>query len=480
VVRGDLVPRGRRCLIESPTRAVHRGGRRRRARALVPLVVLALVAVSCSNHDDAAGTSRDGTPASTAAGGGGGAAGTFGTMGEAVCGPGSASASSAQGVSDTAIKVGVVGDAGSTLVPDLNKELIDASQAFVAWCNDAGGINGRKIDLEVRDAALLRAREVMTEACAQDFALVGGGLALDFQSVGVRTACGLTEFPGFANSVDDRESDHQVQALPAYKTQWPVTQYAQIAKAFPASIGKFGVMVTSAQLGSGRPFDQRLMDAIRPLGYNLTYKGDLPPPPVPVDNWRPYVEEMKARGVRVLDFEVTAEYLVPLLRTMRDVGWYPDAIILQANFYNPALLEAGDALRNTWLNQYVHPFELADRNAPTKQFMAIMDDKTPDWKHGGLAVNSFSAWLLFAKAAKACGAQLTRDCVERNGLAAGSWDGGGLHAPFKVDTKADPQPRLCGVLLQATPDGFSVDETRTGANEGIYHCSTSNMVKVAP
>ena len=332
-------------------------------RIVLPLAVLALAIPSCANHDDAAlEASRPGTVTATT----GEPGGSFGTLAEPVCGPGDASGSTAQGVSASGIKIGVVGDAGNTVVPDLNKELFDASQAFVAWCNKAGGISGRKIELTVHDAGLLRPREVMTEACTQDFALVGGGLALDFQSVGVRTACGLTEFPGFANSVDARESEHQVQAIPAYKTYWPAAQHAQIAKAMPGATSHFGVMVTTAQLGSGRPYDQRLMDAVGPLGYRNVYKGDLPPPPVPVDNWRPYVEDMKAKGVKVLDFQVTPEYLVPLLKTMRDVGWYPEAIILPPNFYNPTLLEAGDALRNTFINAYIHPFE-ARRPEPAHQ-----------------------------------------------------------------------------------------------------------------
>ena len=393
-----------------------RSGSSRSWGNLVPLAVVALVTISCANHDDSSVDTRSGPTSTTASNAQGGTAGAFGTMTEPVCGPGEAKGATAQGVTDDAVKVGVVGDAGSTLVPDLNKELFDASQAFVEWCNDAGGINGRKIDLSVRDAGLLKVKEVMTEACAEDFALVGGGLALDFQSVGVREACKLTEFPGFANSVDERESKNQVQATPGYKTRWPVAHFNQIAKAFPDAIKNFGVMLTAAQLGSGRPYDQRLEDAIGPLGYKRVYKGDLPAPPVPVDNWRPYVEDMKAKGVKVLDFEVTPEYLVPLLRTMRDVGWYPDAIILPANFYNPALLEAGDALKNVWVNNYIHPFEHADKNPPTKQFMQIMDDKVPEWRHGGLAINSFSSWLLFAKAAKACGSDLTRECVERKGL----------------------------------------------------------------
>jgi ABC-type branched-subunit amino acid transport system substrate-binding protein len=430
------------------------------------------VAASCASHEGAGAV--DQRPGITEAASSQ-PAGTFGTLAQPVCGPGDATGATAPGVSAGAIKVGVMGDAANTLIPDLNKELIDASQAFVAWCNKAGGIRGRKLDLTVHDAGLLRAREVMTEACTQEFAVVGGGLALDFQSVGVRTACGLTEFPGFANSPDERESDHQVQAIPAYKTHWPATQYVQIAKAMPGAVGSFGLLTTSAQLGSGRPYVQRLMDAIGPLGYKLAYTDNLPAPPVPVDNWRPYVEDMRAKGVKVLDFQVTPEYLIPLLKTMRDVGWFPDAIVLPPNFYNPALLDAGDALRNIYINAYIHPFEDAARNPPTRQFLDIMDTDAPGWKRAALAVNSFSAWLLFAQAAGACGSQLTRDCVERQGLAVGTWDGGGLHAPNPVDTKAEGRPVGCGLLLTATSSGFAVDDAKTAANRGIYNCSTENL-----
>ena len=65
---------------------------------------------------------------------------------------------------------------------------------------------------------------------------------------------------------------------------------------------------------------------------------------------------MKSKGVKVLDFQVTPEYLVPLLKSMRDVGWYPDAIVLPANFYNESMLEAESALKNVYVNLYAEPF----------------------------------------------------------------------------------------------------------------------------
>ena len=47
-----------------------------------------------------------------------------------------------------------------------------------------------------------------------------------------------------------------------------------------------------------------------------------------------------------------------------------------------------------------------------------------------LGINSFSSWLLWAQSAKACGSNLTRECILAEAAKVKSWDGGGLHAPF--------------------------------------------------
>ena len=92
-----------------------------------------------------------------------------------------------QGVTDTEIAVGTMADPGNTIIPGLNQELFDAADAFVGWCNDAGGILGRKIVLNKRDAKLMEAAPRTVEACQSDFMLVGNGAALDDTTVKART-----------------------------------------------------------------------------------------------------------------------------------------------------------------------------------------------------------------------------------------------------------------------------------------------------
>ena len=89
-------------------------------------------------------------------------------------------------------------DPGFTGLPGLDQELFDSADAFVGWCNAAGGILGRKIVLHKRDAALTQVAAKMIESCqAPDFMLVGNGEALDATGVQQRLSCKLPEIAGY-------------------------------------------------------------------------------------------------------------------------------------------------------------------------------------------------------------------------------------------------------------------------------------------
>lgn len=80
------------------------------------------------------------------------------------CGKGEAKGATQQGVTDTSITIGFGDDAGYPAAPGLNKEMSDAMKAMIKWCNDQGGINGRQIIGNYRDAAIMNVANVMTEA----------------------------------------------------------------------------------------------------------------------------------------------------------------------------------------------------------------------------------------------------------------------------------------------------------------------------
>src|ERR1700730_14657947 len=180
----------------------------RALRWCVPLIVIATIAAGCSRSS---GNSSKGNSATTSGGGTAAASGDFGTM-KSVCGPGNAKGSTEQGVSDTSIRVGSMSDPGNTTQPGLNQELFDSADAFVQWCNAAGGILGRKLQLDKWDAKLFEVAPRMLTACDADFALVGNGEALDASGVDQRTKCGLPEISAYDVSSKAGRAPLSVQA----------------------------------------------------------------------------------------------------------------------------------------------------------------------------------------------------------------------------------------------------------------------------
>ena len=135
------------------------------------LAVAALVSAACGGDrgEDSSG-GADSTTETTAADGGG--AGDFGDL-AGVCGPNegggelsTAGPEETQGITEDTITLGTVSDPGFEGRPGLNQEIFDTGEAFVEWCNAAGGINGKQLELNLHDAAITEYQPVMAEACA--------------------------------------------------------------------------------------------------------------------------------------------------------------------------------------------------------------------------------------------------------------------------------------------------------------------------
>ncbi len=176
-------------------------------------VAAVLVASACGSRSDDADSDSglDGTATSTTA-----AAtsetGMFGTL-ESPCGPGDASGATDIGVTDDAIAYSSVSDSGGQ-IGGLNKGVDDSQAAFVKWCNDQGGINGRKIELTMRNAALFDYGAQVTASCEESFALVGGIAAFDDVGAPIQVDCGLPNVPAATASSVQAGADLTYQPLP--------------------------------------------------------------------------------------------------------------------------------------------------------------------------------------------------------------------------------------------------------------------------
>ena len=137
-------------------------------------------------------------------------------------------------------------------------------------------------------------------------------------------------------------------------------------------------------------------------------------------------------------------------------------MLADANHYDPQLTDgAGEAADGTYVRTASTRSSTPRRRRTTprrEQYLELIDQYDPGGKIANLGVQGLSSWLLFAKAANECGAELTRDCVWEKAQAITEWTGGGLHAPQNL---ADGRGvELLRVARRSRAAQFVLDEHR--------------------
>ncbi|MET7769314.1 ABC transporter substrate-binding protein [Nocardia sp. NPDC005366] len=427
-------------------------------RIVVALIAIALVAAGC-------GREGGGTEAAEGGSSGPAASGNFGNL-SSVCQPGNAKSASAQGVTASAIEVGMFSDIGFTKNPDY----VDAAKVFTSWCNAAGGINGRKISANLRDTNLMEVRQRMLEACREDFFLVGGSAALDGLGVKDRLNCLLPEFPAQVSQVANTGSDLQLASGSSVSENVePYTGlYEWLTKeAHPDSLGAIGMINGDSPIT--KSMGEKHAEFFNSIGAKVVYS-DLYPV-AGVSDWTPYAQAIKSNNVKGLIFLGDFRYLAKLEDILTSMNYKLDWIDANANAYNQTFLDGAKSSLGTQNN-----FSDLSGTAPLDAAAlvpAIQDLKDLYQKYApGAAITfqglrAFHTWLLFAKSAAGCGDNLTRSCVFNAAAKETSWTAGGLLAPVDLSKPMAEQPR-CFNVQQATPNGWKAADFKP--NNGQFRC----------
>ena len=210
------------------------------------------------------------------------------------------------------INIAEFNDAANTIEPGLEVEFVQQAKAFADWCNAAGGMNGRHIVIDDRDAALFNAAQQATAACQSDFMAVGGGMALDQPSVPIREACGLGQISGYVvSNASDLASD-QVDPSGTNTNEVSAGWFGALAKAYPQAV---------KEAGMGGQDNPSILEPEVKYEFGAEAQGwhvaDFLEPPVTVENWAPYVEDYQSKGVQALWPADTAAF-PPFAQAMSD------------------------------------------------------------------------------------------------------------------------------------------------------------------
>jgi len=394
-----------------------------------------------------------------------------------LCEPGPGGASSVRGVGDKTINIAVFNDAANTITPGLEVEFPEQATAFADWCNAAGGINGRKIVIDNRDAALFNAAQQTTAACQSDFMAVGGGMALDQPAVPIREKCGLGQITGYVVSNLSVLATDQVDPGGGNTDSIPAGYFGAMTKAYPKA-------VKSAGMGAGdtpsvlQP-EVKAEFGAEAQGWKVV---DFLEPPVSVENWAPYVEDYQQKGVTAL-WPADDSNFTPFAQAMTTAGYHPAFILLGTQFDNTQTqkdVANNPSLPPVYIETGWWPLAQASQNPSTEELVTIMhkyakgDPVDFDDEEGA------ESWLLWAKAASACGASLTVTCVLNNAAATTNWDAGGIQAPIAKLTLSNenPQPSPCFAMLEVEAKGIVYDKALTHPTQSIWNCNPKNVVQL--
>ena len=437
---------------------------------VVTTAALVVTVAGCGRSGSSSSTPSSGPSSAAPASSGGAGKGDFGDL-KAICGPGKVTGGSGRGITATTIKVGSMADPGASVAPGLGGDFFDVATSFVKWCNDAGGINGRKLELTNYDAKYFNVAQQMIDACQSEFMLVGNGNPADAPGVKPRLTCKLGEVPAYSVSPEAVASGLQVNATPNPANQFQIGPYRLLQLKYPA-VTKLSI--GSSNIASLKSTGLRSRDAVEKIGFKVVDYSERPPL---VSNYRPYMEAIKQSGATGYN-DTTASDITPELTAVKDTGLKLTWWMLGNQFYDPKTIQAvQNSGTPTKIYQYFShlPFELADRFPVVKQIKDIMSAGVSSPKYTDFTALGFNAWVLWAKSATACGNDLTQACVLQKAGSEKAWTAGGFFPARDTDPTNPLQP-TCYVMMDVTAQGFVYDKDVTQPNNGIYNCDPKNVV----
>ena len=469
---------------------------RRRLRSVIALGALLSITVACSNResDDTSPTAAPATeaPAETSAPTDSEAPPAtevpavpmFGTM-ESPCGP--ATEAGVPTIADgqnggSTLKLGTQNDHGYEGAPGLTIEMLDAAKAFAGWCNEQGGIRGLQIDVVDLDGKLFNVPAAIEQACAEVFAMVGGGWVFDDQMYPRFHECGMVSLPGYTVSTAAAEGNGKVQPLPNPAYVKPIGWLKWGAETYPDAVKNTAIVysdvtitkINADQIAAG-------MEAVG--GYEVTQM--IAYSPTGEANWVPFAQKLKDGDVTAMAFVGEPGNLILLYKAMREVGYVPELVFADANHYTEQMVAEGNstATEGFRVRTAYAPFEEADQFPGMRSYLDMMAAHNPNGRIAGLGLQATSAYLLFATAANQCldsnNNVLERECVLAAAKTITSWNAGGLHTE---SNPAEGLPPECGIIMgidngewvRVFPELGSADD-----NGGGWHCDDPGIAELA-
>jgi ABC-type branched-subunit amino acid transport system substrate-binding protein len=337
------------------------------------------------------------------------------------------------GVTDSTVTIANVADVSGP-VPGIFTAAQQATKAYVAYFNATSSLCGRKLAVLPLDSRTDAGGDLVayTKACAAAFAAVGSMSAFDTGGAATAQKCGLPDIRTAAVS-DARNACSTcfgVQATDLHAFQNAVPDF--LLAHYPEA-SRHAAMIYVNEAASVQ--NARVMLAAEEKrGISFAYESSFD---IAEFNYAAYVQRMKDKGVRVVQFVGSSDQAVRLGRAMQAAGFEPDVFLLDPTAYDPTFVRGGSAVDGAMVFIDFTPLEEASSSAELRLYLQWLHQVSPDAVPSYFGMFAWSATRLFVEQATALGGRLTRANLVSRMRQVHGWTDRGLHAPQDVGGKVN-------------------------------------------
>ncbi len=363
---------------------------KKRIGTVAALAVLSATAVACSSTK----------PSTTPTSGGSGSTTTWSVPASAV--------GNTTGITAQSVDVGTVYTGFESLF--LGSKV--GTEAYAAYVNSTGGVNGRKIVVDPGDDNYTGStnKQLVQQDITKDFAMVGGFSLQD--SYGGTVLAANPDVPNVSVTLDAMTNSlPNTYSIAPLAGGWEEGPFVYLKGKYPADIDNVGTLVADQPSAVAQWNGEHAM--LTHIGYNVTYDATFD---ITQLDFNANVIAMKDKGVKMVLLEQQPyNYAAAIIKAFHQQNFNP-VVVLGASVYSDQLIPAAggaSAVQGYYLEQNMSLYQGQDSATvpAVSTFQTWVQKVDPGFKPDLYTLYGWASAALFAQALKQAGANPTRASV---------------------------------------------------------------------
>ncbi len=326
------------------------------------------------------------------------------------------------------------------------------TEAYAAYVNSLGGVDGRKVIVDAENDQFQGGpnKDETRSAVESDFALVGSFSLEDSFGAPVLAANPDVSNVSVALSQSASDLSNTFSASPV-RFGWQLGGLAYFKKLYPSAIGKTGAILSS--LPSAQKTWTAEKQAMASLGYKVIAQ---PTYVVTSTDFTQTVVAMKNAGVRILFLEqLPQNYAGAVIQDLNQQNFHP-VVVLGTGGYSEAFVPSSGGAKNAkgiWLDQDTALYLGEDATAlpADKTFLHWVQVVSPGFKADLYTLYGWLSGELFTQALRAAGTTPSRGSLLQQLRKITSFTGGGLVGDVNPAAKV---PSNCYIIARVSSGKF--------------------------